>query len=145
MFSRYLKRTYLPSCSQLKLKKNRGTGLDNLHLLSPQEKLPSNPYPSLLYTTDTIKRGSSKGKVRPFETIVYCYFLYIHLQMGSWIGSILNLWVQLRTDFLIGTSVDSLSINKYFFQVWISHILHFISICDLFTVVVLQLYWYWCC
>jgi hypothetical protein len=80
MFSSHLKRTYLPFCSQLKLEKNRGTGLHNLCLLSPQEKLPSNPYPSLLHTTDTIKKGSSKGKVRPFETIAYCYFFYIWLK-----------------------------------------------------------------
>jgi hypothetical protein len=82
MFSRYLQRTYLPSCSQSKLEKRGGTDLRNLHLLSPHEQLLSGPYPSLLYTTDMIKKGSSdRKKVRPFGNILcyvfMCLFVFV--------------------------------------------------------------------
>jgi hypothetical protein len=55
---------------QWKLKKREDTGLCNLNLLSPHEQLQSDPYPSVLCTTDTIKRSSSdRKKVRPFGNI----------------------------------------------------------------------------
>jgi hypothetical protein len=46
------------------------------------EELPSGPYPSLLRTTDTVRRGSWDTKVRTFETVVYCSVFICMLANG---------------------------------------------------------------
>jgi hypothetical protein len=72
----------VPSCSQWKLKKRDDTSLCNLNLLSPHEQLQSDPYPSVLYKTGTIKRSSSdRKKVRTFGNI-YCYVFMCILSDG---------------------------------------------------------------
>jgi hypothetical protein len=82
MFCRNLMRRYFRSCSQSRIEKKEGTGVHDIRILSPHENLPSDPYPSLLCTTDTIKRGSSDRKARPFETSVYCYVFICMLTNG---------------------------------------------------------------
>jgi len=62
MFSRYLQRTFLPSCSQSKLEKRGGTDPHSLLLLLLHEQRLSDLYHSLLYITDMIRRGSFDRK-----------------------------------------------------------------------------------
>jgi hypothetical protein len=145
MFSRCLERAYLPSCIQLTIEKKEGTGVHDVCLLSPHEQLPSEPNHNLLHTTDTIKRVWSDRKVRCFETTAYCYVFICMLANGFLNRQHAESLSTVMDRFSYWHFAGSLSRNKCFFQVWMSHVLHFLPICDLSTVVVVQLYLYWCC
>jgi hypothetical protein len=112
MFPRYFRRKYLPSFSQSGIEMKGGTGVDDLRVLSPHKQLQSEPYPSLLCTRDNNEERFMWQRWDLLKLLYTVVFLHVCLQMGSWLGSIQNLWVQLQTVFLLRTSH-----NKLFFTV----------------------------